>query len=127
MSDTHNDVRALIGRTKDLTANQRLLLVHYAALPAGKTGTQQTGQALAAEMGWAPTFFSRIRKELVEADWLEEYDRFNNIRYYRPTDQALGRRSKVVRLRPPAETADRLAVLPEIVVSNSDALREMPF
>ncbi|MFD8782579.1 hypothetical protein [Kitasatospora sp. NPDC059599] len=99
VSDTHNDVRALIGCTKDLTANQRLLLVHYAALPAGKTGTQQTGQALAAEMGWAPTFFSRIRKELVEAGWLEEYDRFNNIRYYRPTDQALGRRPKVVRLR----------------------------
>ncbi|MGW2255183.1 replication initiation protein, RepL2 [Kitasatospora sp. NPDC001660] len=99
MSDTRDDVRALIGRTKDLSPNQRLLLSFYATLPAGKTGTQQTGQALAEEMGWAPTFFSRVRKELVETGWLEEYDRFNNIRYYRLTNQALGRRSKVVRLR----------------------------
>ncbi|MFD5084365.1 replication initiation protein, RepL2 [Kitasatospora sp. NPDC058406] len=99
MSDIRDEVRAVVGRTRDLNPNQRLLLAFYATLPAGRTGTQQTGQALAEEMGWAPTVFSRIRKELVEAGWLDEYDRFNNVRYFRLSDHALGRRPKVVRLR----------------------------
>jgi acyl carrier protein phosphodiesterase len=93
-------MRALLSHTKDLSPNQRLLLVFYATLPTGRTGTQQTGQVLAEAMGWAPTFFSRVRKELVESGWLEEYDRFNNIRYYHLTNQALGRRPKVVHLHP---------------------------
>lgn len=99
MSDSLEDLRALLGRAKDLSPNQRLLLAFYGTLPAGKQGTEQTGQALALEMGWAPTVFSRIRTELVEGGWLDEYGRFNNVRYYRLSDQAMGRRSKVVRLR----------------------------
>ncbi|MHA6756957.1 replication initiation protein, RepL2 [Streptacidiphilus sp. PAMC 29251] len=99
MSDTLQDVRALMGRAKDLPPNQRLLLAFYATLPSGKEGTEQTGAALAKEMGWQPTVFSRVRTELVEAGWLDEYGRFNNVRYYQPSDMAMGRRSKVVQMR----------------------------
>jgi hypothetical protein len=93
------DIRALIARSKDLGPNQRLLIAFYASLPAGDNGTQRTGQALAVELGWSPTFFSRIRTGLVEGGWLDEYARFNNVRYYRLSDQALGRRSTVVKFR----------------------------
>ncbi|MEV4560008.1 replication initiation protein, RepL2 [Kitasatospora sp. NPDC049285] len=98
MSD--NELRGLLRRSNAMGPNQRLLLAFYSALPPGEDGTQRTAQKLAEEMGWAPTFFSRIRKELVEAGLLEEYSKFNNIPYYRLSSRALGRKGKVVQLRP---------------------------
>ncbi|MGV9267473.1 replication initiation protein, RepL2 [Kitasatospora sp. NPDC003701] len=90
MSDT--ELRAVIGRSKDLGPNQRLLLAFYGTLPPGEEGTQQTAQALAAEIGWAPTFFSRVRRDLVREGLLDEYHKFNNIKYYRLSSKALGGR-----------------------------------
>lgn len=98
---TDNRVQAVLDNSHGLPANQRLLLVIYANAD-GKYrngAVEKTAQDLAKDLGWAPTVFSRTRKELIEAGFLEQHGKFNNVKYFRLTDQALGRGGTVVRLR----------------------------
>jgi DNA-binding MarR family transcriptional regulator len=89
----------LLQRTAGLTAGQRLVVLMYAMLANDRTGAvDMTGKELAALLNLSPTVFSRTRKHLVEAGWLEECDRLGHIHYYRLTDKATGK-EVVVHLR----------------------------
>ncbi|GAA0464304.1 replication initiation protein, RepL2 [Streptomyces stramineus] len=89
----------VLRQTKGLKPNQRLLLQLYAAAPKLPNGAvQQTATRLAGELGWTPTLFSRVRKDLVEQGWLEEVDRVGNISVYRLGERTTGER-RVVPLR----------------------------
>lgn len=81
----------LLRRTAGLTANQRVIVLTYAMLPADRGGAVvKTAQDLAELLGLSPTVFSRIRRQLIEGGWLEESDRLGHIRYYRLTSKATG-------------------------------------
>ncbi|MCF3137213.1 MULTISPECIES: helix-turn-helix domain-containing protein [Streptomyces] len=81
----------LLTHTAGLPANQRLILTLYAAHPTDRAGTvSKTAAELAEVLGMSPTVFSRTRRQLVEAGWLEESERLGHIRYYRLSPKATG-------------------------------------
>ncbi|MEV8476229.1 replication initiation protein, RepL2 [Streptomyces sp. NPDC051173] len=89
----------VLRRTRKLKPNQRLLLQLYALAPKAPNGAvKRTAAALAEELGWTPSLFSRVRKELVKEGWLEEVDRVTNIPIYRLGEESTGER-RVVPLR----------------------------
>ncbi|WP_037599622.1 helix-turn-helix domain-containing protein [Streptacidiphilus rugosus] len=91
-----NEYRALLCRTSDLTPAQRLVIMLYALSHSDRGGVvRETGQALAEQLGMTPTVFSRIRKQLVQAGWLEESEKFAHITYFRLSPQALGEQTVV--------------------------------
>jgi DNA-binding MarR family transcriptional regulator len=82
---------ALLRRTAGLSPNQRLIVLLYAMVPTDRAGAVcKTGQELSDLVGLTPTMFSRIRRQLVEAGWLEESGHFAHIKYYRLTSKATG-------------------------------------
>lgn len=82
----------LLQRTTGLTANQRLIVLTYAHLPTDRTGTvQRTASELAQLLGLSPTVFSRLRKQLIANEWLEQSGRLGSIRYYRLAPRVTGR------------------------------------
>jgi DNA-binding MarR family transcriptional regulator len=91
-----SDLKALLHRTSDLTPAQRLVVMLY-ALSAGDRGgvVRETGQDLADQLGMTPTVFSRIRKQLVQAGWLEESEKFAHITYFRLSPHALGEQTVI--------------------------------
>lgn len=89
----------LLRQTAGMTANQRLVVMLYALHPTNRAGTvQETGANLALMVGMSPSVFSRTRKQVVEAGWLEESERLAHIRYYRLSPRATGE-NVVVKLR----------------------------
>ncbi|MEZ0095297.1 helix-turn-helix domain-containing protein [Streptacidiphilus sp. EB129] len=101
MTDTEkNIIVSVLGRSSDLTPVQRLVVVLYALSSTDRGGVvRKTGQDLAAELGMTPSTFSRTRKQLVDAGWLELSEKFAHIAYYRLAPRALGE-STVVQMRP---------------------------
>ncbi|MGW7256877.1 helix-turn-helix domain-containing protein [Streptomyces sp. NPDC054834] len=88
--------RAVLRRTAGLSPSQRLIVLLYAMMPTDRAGAvRMTGQELAAEVDMTPTVFSRMRRQLVEAGWLEQSDRFSNIVYFRLTSRATGEENVV--------------------------------
>jgi DNA-binding MarR family transcriptional regulator len=78
---------------RGLTANQRLILVTYSMLSgAERSGVVlKTGTELAKLLDLDPTVFSRLRRGLIKAGWLEESGNpLGNIRYYRLSEQSTG-------------------------------------
>ncbi|MFE0766149.1 replication initiation protein, RepL2 [Streptomyces smyrnaeus] len=74
-----------------MTANQRLVVLLYAVHPTDRAGTVvETAAELAKLVGLSPTVFSRTRRQVIEAGWLEESERLAHIRYYRLKPEALG-------------------------------------
>ncbi|MEY9878191.1 DNA-binding MarR family transcriptional regulator [Streptacidiphilus sp. MAP12-33] len=91
-----SDYKALLRRTHDLTPAQRLVVMLYALSDSDRGGVvRETGQDLAEQLGMTPTVFSRIRKQLVEAGWLEQSEKFAHITYFRLSPQALGEQTVV--------------------------------
>jgi len=83
--------QTLLRRTAGLTANQRLILLTYAHLQTDRNGTvERTAAELADLLGLSPTVFSRLRKQLVTDQWLEQSDRLGSIRYYRLASKVTG-------------------------------------
>ncbi|MFJ3309429.1 replication initiation protein, RepL2 [Streptomyces sp. NPDC086549] len=81
----------LLEHTAGLPANQRLILMLYAAHPTDRAGTVgKTAAELADILGMSPTVFSRTRRQIVESGWLEESERLGHIRYYRLSPKATG-------------------------------------
>jgi hypothetical protein len=101
-NDSNEEHRALMRRAKELAPAPRLLLSLYMLMPKDRTtgAVRVTAKELADEIGWKESVFSRTRKVLVDGGWLEEADKYGNVRVYRLTDKALGVRSTVVPLRP---------------------------
>ncbi|MFE2350257.1 replication initiation protein, RepL2 [Kitasatospora cineracea] len=101
VSETVDPAQVVLSASKGLPPNQRLVLVHYATHPKrDRHGTvEETNEKLADGLGWQPTVFSRTRKELIEAGFLEERKRVGNVRYYGLTTKAIGRKAKIVPLR----------------------------
>lgn len=63
-----------------MTANQRLVVMLYAMHPTDRAGAViETGAKLAELVGMSPTVFSRTRRQVVEAGWLEESERLAHI------------------------------------------------
>ncbi|MFE9679466.1 hypothetical protein ACFYO5_36075 [Streptomyces sp. NPDC006259] len=52
--------------------------------------TQGLGANLAKLVGMSPTVFSRTRRQVVEAGWLEESERLAHISYYRLSAKSTG-------------------------------------
>jgi hypothetical protein len=74
----------LLEKTAGMTANQRLIVMLYALHPTGRSGAVlETAANLAALVGMAPPVFSRTRKQVIAAGWLEEAERVGHIKYYR--------------------------------------------
>lgn len=91
-----SDYKALLCRTGDLTPTQRLIVMLYALSASDRSGVvRETGQDLAEQLSMTPTVFSRVRKQLVTAGWLEESERFAHIAYYRLSPQALGEQNVI--------------------------------
>lgn len=89
----------LLQQTSGLTANQRLIVMLYAMHPTDRAGAViETAANLAHLVGMSPTVFSRTRRQVIDAGWLEESDRLAHIRYYRLTPKATGQKT-VVTLR----------------------------
>lgn len=89
----------LLEKTVGMTANQRLVVMLYALHPTDRSGAVlETAANLAKLVGMAPPVFSRTRKQVIEAGWLEETERIGHIRYYRLDPKRLGE-SVVVPLR----------------------------
>ncbi|GAB2966224.1 replication initiation protein, RepL2 [Streptomyces heilongjiangensis] len=88
--ECREQIRDLMKLTSDLPPLQRLVVILYAAMDQDDTGTvHETGANLAAEAGMTPQLFSRVRRELVAAGWLEEGPgRIGNVRFYRLTEKA---------------------------------------
>jgi hypothetical protein len=81
----------LLQATAGMTANQRLVVMLYALHPTDRAGAvAETAANLAALVGMSAPVFSRTRKQVIEAGWLEESDRLAHIRYYRLSPKALG-------------------------------------
>ncbi|MHC0433513.1 replication initiation protein, RepL2 [Streptomyces sp. O3] len=81
----------LLQRTAGMTANQRLVVMLYAVHPADRSGAViETAAELAKLVGLSPTVFSRTRRQVIEAGWLEESERLAHIRYYRLSPKATG-------------------------------------
>ncbi|MEU3796000.1 replication initiation protein, RepL2 [Streptomyces fructofermentans] len=82
---------SLLQRTVGLTANQRLVVMLYACHPTDRSGAVlETALELAKLVGLSPTVFSRTRRQVIEAGWLEESERLAHIRYYRLSPKATG-------------------------------------
>ncbi|MFF3503312.1 replication initiation protein, RepL2 [Streptomyces sp. NPDC003247] len=74
-----------------MTANQRLVVMLYALHPTDRSGAVlETAANLAQLVGMAPTVFSRTRKQVIEAGWLQETERIGHIKYYRLDPRRLG-------------------------------------
>ncbi len=101
MSENLDPAQVVLRASHGLPPNQRLVLVHYATHPDRTSNgmVEETNEKLAAALGWVPTVFSRTRKELIEAGFLQERKRTGNVRYYGLTAKALGPKSKVSHLR----------------------------
>lgn len=96
--DKHKNLD-LLEKTVGMTANQRLVVMLYALHPTDRSGAVlETAANLAKLVGMAPPVFSRTRKQVIEAGWLEESERIGHIRYYRLDPKRLGE-SVVVPLR----------------------------
>lgn len=89
-----SDKQAQLGilfRTRGLTANQRLVVWLYSVHPTDRSGAViETGAKLAEILGWTPTVFSRYRRQVIAAGWLEESERLAHIRYYRLSPKSTG-------------------------------------
>ncbi|WP_373308790.1 replication initiation protein, RepL2 [Streptomyces minutiscleroticus] len=82
-----------------MSANQRLVVMLYALHPTDRAGAViETAVNLAELVGMSPSVFSRTRRQVVEAGWLEESDRLAHIKYYRLSPKATGE-NVVVELR----------------------------
>jgi len=100
--ECREEILDLLKVTSELPPLQRLVIILYAAMDQDDTGTVPvTGLALAAEAGMTPQLFSRVRRELVAAGWLEENPglRIGNVRYYRLTSKVQTQPDNVVPLR----------------------------
>ena len=90
----NDDKRRLLDvlhRTAGMTANQRLVVMLYAVHPTDRGGAViDTGANLAQLVGMSPTVFSRTRRQVVEAGWLEESERLAHISYYRLSEKSTG-------------------------------------
>ncbi|SES38934.1 hypothetical protein SAMN05421870_1289 [Streptomyces qinglanensis] len=88
--DKHRTLR-LLQKTAGMTANQRLVVMLYAVHPTDRAGTVvETAAELAKLVGLSPTVFSRTRRQVIDAGWLEESERLAHIRYYRLKPEAMG-------------------------------------
>lgn len=89
----------LLEKTAGMTANQRLVVMLYALHPTDRSGAiLETAANLAKLVGMAPPVFSRTRKQVIEAGWLEETERIGHIKYYRLDPKRMGQ-NVVVPLR----------------------------
>lgn len=94
-----SETRQVLHHSQSLNPNKRLVLTLYATLPKETNGgVRMLARDLAAELGWNASYFSRIRGELVEDQWLEQVDRIGNSPVYRLGEKALGVR-RVIPLR----------------------------
>jgi DNA-binding MarR family transcriptional regulator len=85
--------RAVLCRSgqEGLTPAQRIVVMLYCLSESDRAGVVvQTGQDLARQAGMSPTTFSRVRRQLVEAGWLEPSRKFAHITYFRLSPHALG-------------------------------------
>ncbi|MDQ0578274.1 replication initiation protein, RepL2 [Streptomyces rishiriensis] len=81
----------LLEATAGMTANQRLVVMLYALHPTDRSGAVlETAAKLAKLVGMAAPVFSRTRKQVIEAGWLEETERIGHIKYYRIDPKRLG-------------------------------------
>ncbi|GAA2268971.1 hypothetical protein GCM10010415_38610 [Streptomyces atrovirens] len=81
----------LLEKTAGMTANQRLVVMLYALHPTDRSGAiLETAATLAKLVGMAPPVFSRTRKQVIEAGWLEETERIGHIKYYRLDPKRMG-------------------------------------
>jgi DNA-binding transcriptional regulator PaaX len=68
-----------------------LVVILYAMHPTDRAGAVvDTGANLAKLVGMSPTVFSRTRRQVVEAGWLEESERLAHISYYRLSEKSTG-------------------------------------
>ncbi|MCX3061356.1 cyclic nucleotide-binding domain-containing protein [Streptomyces beihaiensis] len=90
----NDDKRRLLDvlhRTAGMTANQRLIVMLYAMHPTDRAGAViETATDLAKLVGMSPTVFSRTRRQVIEAGWLEETERLAHISYYRLSAKSTG-------------------------------------
>nr|WTA00827.1 replication initiation protein, RepL2 [Streptomyces sp. NBC_00857] len=90
-NDDKRKLLDILHRTVGMTANQRLIVMLYAMHPTDRGGAViETGANLAKSVGMAPTVFSRTRRQVVEAGWLEESERLAHISYYRLSAKTTG-------------------------------------
>ncbi|MER6075396.1 replication initiation protein, RepL2 [Streptomyces sp. NPDC001817] len=98
-SDDKQKNLKLLEKTAGMSANQRLVVMLYALHPTDRSGAVlETAANLAKLVGMAPPVFSRTRKQVIEAGWLEETERIGHIKYYRLDPKRMGE-NVVVRLR----------------------------
>lgn len=90
-SDDKQKNLKLLEATVGMTANQRLVVMLYALHPTDRSGAVlETAANLAKLVGMAPPVFSRTRKQVIEAGWLEETERIGHIKYYRVDPKRMG-------------------------------------
>jgi precorrin-3B methylase len=90
IGDKHKNLE-LLEKTAGMTANQRLVVMLYALHPTDRSGAVlETAANLAKLVGMAPPVFSRTRKQVIEAGWLEETERIGHIKYYRLDPRRMG-------------------------------------
>jgi hypothetical protein len=90
-SDDKQKNLELLEKTAGMTANQRLVVMLYALHPTDRSGAVlETAANLAQLVGMAPPVFSRTRKQVIEAGWLEETERIGHIKYYRLDPRRMG-------------------------------------
>jgi hypothetical protein len=90
-NDEKQKLLDVLQRTVGMTANQRLVVMLYAMHPTDRAGAvAETGANLAKLVGMSPTVFSRTRRQVVEAGWLEESERLAHISYYRLSQKSTG-------------------------------------
>ncbi|MEV7684173.1 replication initiation protein, RepL2 [Streptomyces sp. NPDC088341] len=90
-NDDKRKLLDVLQRTAGMTANQRLVVMLYAMHPTDRAGTvNETGINLAKLVGMSPTVFSRTRRQVVEAGWLDESERLAHISYYRLSVKSTG-------------------------------------
>ncbi|AKJ15885.1 replication initiation protein, RepL2 (plasmid) [Streptomyces incarnatus] len=90
-SDDKQKNLKLLEKTAGMSANQRLVVMLYALHPTDRSGAVlETAANLAKLVGMAPPVFSRTRKQVIEAGWLEETERIGHIKYYRLDPKRLG-------------------------------------
>lgn len=91
ISDEKHKNLQLLERTAGMTANQRLVVMLYALHPTDRSGAVlETAATLAKLVGMAAPVFSRTRKQVIEAGWLEETEKIGHIKYYRLDPRRLG-------------------------------------
>ncbi|MFF3920242.1 replication initiation protein, RepL2 [Streptomyces sp. NPDC001393] len=90
-SDDKQKNLKLLEKTAGMSANQRLVVMLYALHPTDRSGAVlETAANLAKLVGMAPPVFSRTRKQVIEAGWLEETERIGHIKYYRLDPKRMG-------------------------------------